>query len=77
MSIESSIVSLLYSPHSPIARLDRDGLKAPEIAAAAKCTEDDVYRAMRQIIGAGLVVYDWRTSSYHRPAAMVDRQQQH
>lgn len=75
MSIASRIVSVLYSPHSPLARFDRDGLKAPEIAAACACSVDDVYREMRQIIGAGLVAYDRPTSTYHRPAAMMERQQ--
>lgn len=76
MSIAAKIVSALYSPHSSLAFLDhstgRDGLKAPEIAAAVGVSESAVYEAESGLVRAGLICVD--KGEWFRPVHMMLRQ---
>lgn len=79
MSIAAKIVSLLYSPHSPLRFLDfgsgRDGLKAEEIAAAIGESDVDAVRAAEAgLVRARLLYVNEATGEYFRPSPMMAEQ---
>lgn len=71
MSIAAKIIAVLYSPHSRLKHLDRDGLKAPEIAAACDVEAEDVTRAMPALIRTRMVHHDTKSDCYYRPTPMM------
>lgn len=71
MSIAAKIIALLYSPHSRIAHLDRDGLRAPEIAAACGVEEDAVHAALPALERTRMVYIDTASGNVYRPSPMM------
>lgn len=71
MTTAAKIIALLYSPHSRIANLDRDGLRAPEIAAACDASEEDVERALPGLERTRMVYVDRKTGDIYRPTPMM------
>ena len=71
MSIAAKIVALLYSPHSRLGSFDRDGLRAPEIAAACGVEEDAVHAALPNLTRTRMVHVDTKTGDIYRPTPMM------
>lgn len=71
MTTAAKIVALLYSPHSRLKHIDRDGLRAPEIAAACDASEEDVDRALPGLERTRMVYVDRKTGDIYRPTPMM------
>ena len=71
MSIAAKIIALLYSPHSRLKGIDRDGLRAPEIAAACGVEEEAVHAALPGLERTRMVYIDNRSGNIYRPTPMM------